>query len=579
MDYLFSVMANMGMIAFVALSAYLLLIVGQISFGQQGFFAIGAYAAGICTAIWQLPLALAIPAAATVAGFAGLMLGLPTLRLRGLYFAVSTLAFAEMVRLLLNVFYYRVEIDGEPVGPEGSQGFRGIRYIFENDVSQLEYVLLVYGLLGIVLTGFFVLEHTRLGSIFRMIGEDELATSMQGVDVTAFKLLAAALAGFIAGEGGALFAHFTTYLEPRNFGVMLGVHSLAYGLIGGLGTAFGPLLGVGIDIGLLESLRWLSQYRMIMFGGLVAVLLIFRHRGLLDEELVHRLRPARHPGPDTPRASVSVSGAAVPYPSPADSAAPMLTVDGVTMKIGANVALDNLRMEVARGEAVGLIGPNGAGKTTLFNVLTGVIPPSAGSIRFLGQEIVGRSTHGIVQLGLARTFQNLRLFKRMTVFDNVWAAQHRLPGVPAWRVVGHDPTVERARRERVYELLELTGLLHKADILAKNLPLGESRKLELARALAREPRLLLLDEPTGGMVPQETDEMKHLLERVIASGMTLILIEHKMDMVMELCDRIVVLNFGEKICEGPPSVVQADPMVIEAYMGLETDDVADRRGA
>ena len=579
MDYLFSVMANMGMIAFVALSAYLLLIVGQISFGQQGFFAIGAYAAGICTAVWQLPLALAIPAAATVAGFAGLMLGLPTLRLRGLYFAVSTLAFAEMVRLLLNVFYYRVEIDGEPVGPEGSQGFRGIRYIFENDVSQLEYVLLVYGLLGIVLTGFFVLEHTRLGSIFRMIGEDELATSMQGVDVTAFKLLAAALAGFIAGEGGALFAHFTTYLEPRNFGVMLGVHSLAYGLIGGLGTAFGPLLGVGIDIGLLESLRWLSQYRMIMFGGLVAVLLIFRHRGLLDEELVHRLRPARHPGPDTPRASVSVSRAAVPYPSPADSAAPMLTVDGVTMKIGANVALDNLRMEVARGEAVGLIGPNGAGKTTLFNVLTGVIPPSAGSIRFLGQEIVGRSTHDIVQLGLARTFQNLRLFKRMTVFDNVWAAQHRLPGVPAWRVVGHDPTVERARRERVYELLELTGLLHKADILAKNLPLGESRKLELARALAREPRLLLLDEPTGGMVPQETDEMKHLLERVIASGMTLVLIEHKMDMVMELCDRIVVLNFGEKICEGPPSVVQADPMVIEAYMGLETDDVADRRGA
>jgi branched-chain amino acid transport system ATP-binding protein len=236
-------------------------------------------------------------------------------------------------------------------------------------------------------------------------------------------------------------------------------------------------------------------------------------------------------------------------------------------------------MEVASGKAVGLIGPNGAGKTTLFNILTGVMPPSAGSIQFLGQEIVGRSTHEIVQLGLARTFQNLRLFKRMTVFDNVWAAQHRLPGMPAWRVVGHDRGAERARRARVCELLELTGLLDKADVLAKNLPLGESRKLELARALAREPRLLLLDEPTGGMVPQETDEMKRLLERVIASGKTLILIEHKMDMVMELCDRIVVLNFGEKICEGPPSVVQADPMVIEAYMGVESDDVADGRGA
>jgi branched-chain amino acid transport system permease protein len=562
MDYLYSVMANMGMIAFLALSAYLLLIVGQISFGQQGFFAIGAYTAGICTVLWQLPLWLAIPVAAVVAGTAGVMLGLPTFRLRGLYFAVSTLAFGEMVRLLLNVFRYQVEIDGELVGPNGSEGFRSIRYVFENDISQLDYVLLIYVLLGLVLAGFFVLEHTRLGSIFRMIGEDELAASMQGVNVTAFKLLAAALAGFIAGEGGALFAHFTTYLEPQNFGIMLGVHSLAYGLIGGLGTALGPLLGVGIDIGLLESLRWLSEYRMIMFGGLVAVLLIFRHRGVLDEELMHRLRPdgSGAPGP--------LPAAAVLYPAPVLDDAPILAVDGITTKFGANVALDNLSFHVARGTAVGLIGPNGSGKTTMFNILTGVIPPTTGSIRFQGREIVGRSTHNIIQLGLARSFQNLRLFKRMTVFDNVWSAQHRLPGMPVWRVVGHDRAAERERRARVYELLELTGLIDKANVLAKNLTLGESRKLELARALAREPQLLLLDEPTGGMVPRETDEMKRLLERVITSGKTLLLIEHKMDLVTELCDHIVVLNFGMKICEGPPSVVQADAEVIEAYMGV-----------
>ncbi len=582
MDYLVSVLANMGMISFVALSAYLLLIVGQISFGQQGFFAIGAYMAAVCTAVWQLPLSLAILAAAAAAGAAGVLLGLPTLRLRGLYFAVGTLAFGEMVRLLLNIFAYQVEIDGEMVGPAGAEGFRDIRYIFENDISQMEFALLIYGLLALVVAALFFLEFTRLGSIFRMLGEDDLATSMQGVDVNAYRLLAVALAGLIAGIGGAMFAHFTTYLEPRNFGIMLGVHSLAYGLIGGLGTAFGPLLGVGIDIGLLESLRWFSEYRMIMFGGLVAVILIFRHRGLLDEELVHRWRPTRGTDPDQREIyglPGSESVAAASYPSPADDGVPMLVVDGITMNFGANLALDNLSLEVARGQAVGLIGPNGAGKTTLFNILTGVIPPSAGSIRFQGREIVGRASHDIIRLGLARTFQNLRLFKRMTVFDNVSSAQHRLPGMPAWRLVGHDRAAERLRRARVHELLELTGLNDKADVLAKNLPLGDSRKLELARALAHEPQLLLLDEPTGGMMEQETDEMKGLIEGLTASGITLLLIEHKMDMVMELCDHIVVLNFGEKICQGPPGVVQADHGVIEAYMGVLSDDVADGRGA
>jgi branched-chain amino acid transport system ATP-binding protein len=257
----------------------------------------------------------------------------------------------------------------------------------------------------------------------------------------------------------------------------------------------------------------------------------------------------------------------------------MLAVNAITKSFGANVALDDLRLEVTKGQAVGLIGPNGAGKTTLFNILTGVMAPSAGSIRFQGREIVGRPTHDIIQFGLARTFQNLRLFKRMTVFDNVFSAQHRLPGMGIWRVVGHDRKGEMGRRARVLELLELVGLRDKADILAKNLALGDLRKLELARALAHEPDLLLLDEPTGGLVPQETDEMKRLLERVIASGKTLILIEHKMDMVMELCDHVVVLNFGKKICEGPPGVVQANPEVIEAYMGMETDEFADGPGA
>ena len=288
-DYLVGVLSNIGVISFIALSAYVLLLTGEISFGQQAFFAIGAYAAGIATALWGWPLGAALCWGAAAGAAAAVLVGLPTLRLHGLYFAVATLAFAEMVRLVFEQFRYQVVIDGEPVGPNGADGFRGIRYIFENDVGPLQFLALIYLLLAAALAGFMLLERSRLGVTFRMIGEDATLAALNGVAVARIKVLAAALAGALAGIGGGLYAHLTTYVEPRIFDVMLGVHSLAYGLIGGLGTALGPLLGVLIDIGLLESIRVFAGYRMIIFGGLVAVLLIARPRGLLDEALVHRI--------------------------------------------------------------------------------------------------------------------------------------------------------------------------------------------------------------------------------------------------------------------------------------------------
>jgi branched-chain amino acid transport system permease protein len=291
-DYLVGVLSNIGVISFVALSAYLLLLTGEISFGQQAFFAIGAYAAGIATALWGWPLSLAIVFGAATGGVAAVLVGMPTLRLHGLYFAIATLAFAEMVRLLFELFTYQVVVDGEPVGPNGADGFRGIRYVFEHDIGPLQFLLLIYGLLAATLAGFMLIERSRLGVAFRMIGQDAVLAELNGIAVARHKVLAAGLAGAVAGIGGALYAHLTTYVEPRIFDIMLGVHSLAYGLIGGLGTAFGPLLGVVIDIGLLESIRMFAGYRMIVFGGLVALLLIVRPRGLLDEVVVHRMRTA-----------------------------------------------------------------------------------------------------------------------------------------------------------------------------------------------------------------------------------------------------------------------------------------------
>jgi branched-chain amino acid transport system permease protein len=291
-DYLVGVLSNIGVISFVALSAYLLLLTGEISFGQQAFFAIGAYAAGIATAMWGWTLILALGFGALAGALAAALVGLPTLRLHGIYFAIATLAFAEMVRILFEMFRYRKEVDGDAIGPDGADGFRNIRYIFENDISGVEFMLIIYALLAVALIGFMLLERSRLGVTFRMIGADETLAALQGIAVARHRVLAAAMAGALAGIGGGLYAHLTTYIEPRIFDVMLGVHGLAYGLIGGLGTALGPILGVLIDIGLLESIRALSSYRMIIFGGLVALLLIVRPRGLLDETLVHRIDAA-----------------------------------------------------------------------------------------------------------------------------------------------------------------------------------------------------------------------------------------------------------------------------------------------
>ena len=289
-DYVITVLSNMGMISFLALSAYLLLITGEISFGQQAYFGVGAYAAGAATAMFGLPIWTGILIGTVTAGLMAMAVGALTLRLSGLYFSISTLAFAEVLRRILLIVEVQVDVDGEMVGPDGANGFHNIRWMFERDISLTEFLLLIYGLLALVLIALLLVERSRLGSVFRMLGSDDLLTEMQGLNTVLYRVLAAGIAGAIAGIGGSLYAHFTTYVEPQFFNVMLGVHALAYGLIGGLGTAFGPLIGVAIDIGFLEAVRFIQGYRMIVFGGLVAVALIFLPRGILDEERVHRLK-------------------------------------------------------------------------------------------------------------------------------------------------------------------------------------------------------------------------------------------------------------------------------------------------
>ncbi|HET8577217.1 MAG TPA: branched-chain amino acid ABC transporter permease [Methylomirabilota bacterium] len=292
-DYSVSLLIRIGIEAFVALSAYLLLLVGRISFGQQGFFVIGAYAAGMATALWGAPLSVGVLIGALAGAAAGVLFAAPMARARGLYFAAGTLAFGELTRVGLLVFQYRRPIGPDLVGPAGADGFRGIRALFTSGVSVGLYAAAIWVLLAAVVVGLIALLRSRWGEAARMLGDDEDAAAALGVRVARVAAGAVVIAGALAGLGGGLFAHYATYVEPGHADVMLGVHSLAYGFLGGLGTPLGPILGVALDIGLLESFRVLAGYRMIIFGGLVAAFLIARPRGIFDERTIRRFARAR----------------------------------------------------------------------------------------------------------------------------------------------------------------------------------------------------------------------------------------------------------------------------------------------
>jgi branched-chain amino acid transport system permease protein len=554
---------------------------GLLDLSYVAFFGIGAYTFALVSSAQfdvHLPFLAALPAAAFITMGFGLALGSTSIRLSGDYLAIVTLAFAQIFKLLLLNLDQPVNITG---GVNGIFGFDPIVIFGWRLMSPVAYSYLIWAAAFLAVIASWRLKKSRYGRGWEAIREDELAAEALGVSTTWMKLKAFAGGAFVAGATGAIFASFQDSVFPNNFDFPQLVIVYCMVILGGLGNIPGVILGAVLLTVLPEFLREYGAYRMMSYGLILVVLMALRPQGLMGS-VRFLVKGKRRPDKDETgmlRASTDLyygeerkEGGGRPLHAAGDRV--VLELERVTMAFGGLTAVHELDLQLREREILSIIGPNGAGKSTVFNMISGIYPPTQGAIRYEGRAINGLKPHHVARAGIARTFQNLRLFTKMTVLDNAKVGQFCRTRAGVLSILFHLPRFKREEaetEERVRKILALFGgrlTGYRFDQEAQFLSYANRRRLEIARALATDAKVLMLDEPSAGMNPQETLEITDFIKELRdVHGYTILLIEHKLNLVKTISDRVIALDYGRKIAEGTYDEVAGNERVIEAYLG------------